>query len=162
MDLFPSIAGPEFSEFHRPFFERNPEGYGDDVRERLEWSFKVSLDDYVRAMRERVLLQRAAAAFLKGADALIQPAMPCAAPPIETLIARPGGGEVPYQNIHRPFLSPHNATGFPALVTPMGKDSEGLPMGLQIVSGPWRETDVLRAAHAYEEATPELRPARPC
>ncbi len=161
IDLFPAIAGPEFSEFHRPFFDKNPAGYGDDVRERLEWSFKVSLDDYARAMRERVLVQRAAAAFFEGADALIQPAMPCVAPPIETLVARLNGREVPYQNIHRPFLSVHNATGFPALVTPMGANSEGLPMGLQIVSGPWREKDVLRVAHAYEEATPERRPAQP-
>ncbi len=161
LDLFPPIAGPEFSEFHRPFFEQNPEGYGEDVRERLEWSFRIPLDDYVRAMRERALARREAARFFEGADALIQPAMPCVAPPIETLLVRINGREVPYPHIHRPFLSPHNATGFPALVTPMGKSAGGLPMGLQIVGGHWREADVLRVAHAYEEATEELRAGRP-
>ena len=161
MDLFPLITGPEFSEFHRPFFEQNPEGYGEDVLERLEWSFKIGQDDYVRAMRERVLAQREAAAFFEGADALIQPAMPCVAPPIATLTAQMNGRDVSYKNIHRPFLGPHNATGFPALVTPMGRNAEGMPMSLQIASGPWRETDVLRVAHAYEEATPELRNERP-
>ena len=157
MDLFPLITGPEFSEFHRPFFEQNPGGYGEDVLERLEWSFQIAPDDYVRAMRERVLMQREVAGFFEGADALVQPAMPCVAPPIATLIARMNGRDVPYKNIHRPFLGPHNATGFPALVTPMGRNAEGMPTSLQIVSGPWRETDVLRVAHAYEEATPELR-----
>ena len=161
MDIFPLISGPEFSEFHRPFFEEDPEGYGDDVRERLEWSFEIGPDDYVRAMRERVLAQREVAAFFEGADALIQPAMPCVAPPIATLIVRVNGRDVPYKNIHRPFLAPHSATGFPALVTPMGRNSEGMPTSLQIASGPWRETDVLRVAHAYEEATPELRNERP-
>ncbi len=43
----------------------------------------------------------------------------------------------------------------------MGRNAEGMPTSLQIVSGPWRETDVLRVAHAYEEATPELRNERP-
>ncbi len=161
MDLFPLVSGPEFSEFHRPFFERDPEGYGQDVRERLAWSFDIAMDDYVRALRARVLAQRTAAEFFAGADALLQPAMPCVAPPMETLRVLLNGKEVPYQNIHRPFLSPHNATGFPALVTPMGRSAGGMPMSLQIVSGPWRETDVLRVAHAYEEATPELRGARP-
>ena len=33
-ELFQSIAGPEFAEFHRPFYEKNPDGYGADVRER--------------------------------------------------------------------------------------------------------------------------------
>ena len=161
MDLFAPIAGPEFSAFHRPFFEENPEGYGEDVRERLEWSFKIPLDDYVRAMRERVLVQREVAAFFRGADALIQPALPCVAPPIQTLIAQINGKEVPYAHIHRPFLSTHNATGFPALVTPMGRTAGGMPMGLQIVGGPWRETDALRVGHAYEEATGALRGERP-
>ena len=161
MDLFPLITGPEFSEFHRPFFEQNPGGYGEDVLERLEWSFQIAQDDYVRAMRERVLMQREVAGFFEGADALVQPAMPCVAPPIATLLSRMNGRDVPYKNIHRPFLGPHNATGFPALVTPMGRNSEGMPTSLQIVSGPWRETDVLRVAHAYEEATPELRNERP-
>ena len=161
LDLFPAIAGPEFAEFHRPFFERNAEGYGEDVRERLEWSFKVPADDYVRATRERVLLRREAERFFEGADALLQPALPCAAPPIETLVANLNGREVAYAHIHRPFLSTHNATGFPAIVLPMGRDAEGMPMGLQIAGGPWRETDVLRLARAYEEATPELRDARP-
>ena len=159
--MFPLITGPEFSEFHRPFFERDPAGYGEDVLERLEWSFKIGQDDYVRAMRERVLAQREVAVFFEGADALIQPAMPCVAPPIATLTAQMNGREVSYKNIHRPFLGPHNATGFPALVTPMGRNAEGLPMSLQIAGGPWREADVLRVAHAYEEATPELRNERP-
>ena len=161
MALFPSIAGPEFAEFHRPFFEENSGGYGEDVRERLEWSFRIPMDDYARAMRERVLLRREAARFFEGADALLQPAMPCAAPPVETLVAQVNGRGVPYAHIHRPFLSPHNATGFPALVLPMGGDACGMPMGLQIAGAPWREADVLRVARAYEEATPELRGARP-
>ena len=57
-ELFRAIAGPEFAEFHRPFFEKNPEGYGTSVRERLDWSFEVTSDEYVRALRERELLRR--------------------------------------------------------------------------------------------------------
>src|SRR5215470_14351106 len=36
-----AIIGAEFAEFHRPFYEKDPDGYGADVRERLEGAFKV-------------------------------------------------------------------------------------------------------------------------
>ncbi|MBT3351561.1 MAG: amidase [Nitrospinaceae bacterium] len=160
-DLFPSVAGPEFAEFHRPFYEKNPDGYGQDVRERVEWSLAISLDDYVRALRERVLLRREATKFLRAADVLITPAVPCAAPPIETLMAEINGRDVPFKNLHRPFLSSHNMTGNPSLVVPMGLNKLGLPLSLNIAAAPWREANVLRAAHAYETATPEIRAKRP-
>lgn len=161
MDLWKSISGPEFSEFHRPFYEENPDGYGDDVRERLQWSLRVSLDDYVRGLRAVVLLRREAEGFFKGVDALITPALPCVAPPIDSLMVRINGREVPHDFPHRPFLTVHNITGFPALATPMGFSREGMPLSLQIVGGPWREATVLRVAHAYEQATPELRGRHP-
>jgi aspartyl-tRNA(Asn)/glutamyl-tRNA(Gln) amidotransferase subunit A len=159
-EIFPKISGPEFAEVHRPFWEQNPEGYGEDVRARLDWSFKIPADDYVRALRERVLLRREVAAFFRGVSALILPAVPCAAPPIDTLMAEINGREVKYHYLHRPFISPHNVTGCPAVVVPMGLNKKGLPLSLQIVSGYWREADALRAAHAYEEATPEIRALR--
>ncbi len=53
-ELFPAISGPEFAEFHRPFYEKNPDGYGASVRERLEWSLKISSDEVrARAARAR-------------------------------------------------------------------------------------------------------------
>ena len=43
----------------------------------------------------------------------------------------------------------------------MGFSREGLPLSLQIVGPQWGEAEVLGIAHAYEEATPEIRAARP-
>lgn len=160
-ELFPAISGPEFSEFHRPFFEKNPNGYGTSVRERLEWSFKITADEYVRALRERELLRREVAEFFQGADALLLPSMPCAAAPISTLMVKVNGKDQPCMWIHRPFQSPHNLTGCPAVSLPMGFDREGMPLSLQIVGPEWREGRVLSIAGAYEEATPELRTKRP-
>ena len=160
-EVFRAVAGPEYAEFHRPFFEKNPEGYGADVRERLAWSFQITSDQYVRGLRERELLRRETAAFFRGADALLLPSMPCTAPPIATLQARVNGKEYDAMWIHRPFLSPHNLTGCPAVSLPMGFGPDGLPLSLQIVGPEWSEARVLAIAHAYEEATPEIRTRRP-
>jgi aspartyl-tRNA(Asn)/glutamyl-tRNA(Gln) amidotransferase subunit A len=41
----------------------------------------------------------------------------------------------------------------PALSLPCGFTRAGLPVGLQIVGRPFDESTVVRAAHAYEQAT---------
>ena len=161
LDVFRTIAGPEYAEFHRPFFEKDPDGYGADVRERLAWSFQISTDDYVRGLRERERLRRETAAFFMGVDAVLLPSMPSTAPPIATLRARVNDHEHDGTWIHRPFLSPHNLTGCPAVSVPMGFDAEGLPLSLQIVGPEWSEANVLAIAHSYEQATPDLRGRRP-
>jgi len=160
-ELFTAIAGPEFAEFHRPFFEKNPDGYGESVRARLDWSFRITSDEYVRALRERELLRREVATFFERADALLLPSMPCTAAPIRSLLANVNGKAEPCMWIHRPFQSPHNLTGCPAIAVPMGFDREGLPLSLQIVTAQWQEARLLAIANAYEEATPELRARRP-
>ena len=160
-DIFRDISGPEFAEVHRKHFGDEPEAYDEAVGRRVEWSLKIPLDDYVRALRQRELLIREIAAFMEGADAMISPAVPCVAPPIATKMARINGRDVPYVYLHRPFQSVHNLTGMPAMAMPMGFNEESMPVGLQIVSGLWREADVLRVARAFELATPEIQAARP-
>jgi len=106
-------------------------------------------------------LRRATAEMFRGADALLLPSMPCTAPPIATLKARVNGKEYDGAWIHRPFLSSHNLTGYPAISVPMGFDAEGLPLSLQIVGPEWSEARVLAIAHAFEDATPEIRSRKP-
>jgi aspartyl-tRNA(Asn)/glutamyl-tRNA(Gln) amidotransferase subunit A len=156
-DLFRHIAGPEFSEVHRANFTQNPDAFDPEVRERLEWSLQVPLDDYVRGLRQRRLIIREVARLMQDYDAMLSPAVPVAAPQISTRLSDMNGREVDYKNLHRPFLSPHNLTGCPAMVLPMGFNQQGLPIALQVASGHWREGDMLRVARAYEAATPGLR-----
>ena len=52
------------------------------------------------------------------------------------------------------FTQPINMTGQPAISVPAGFTREGLPVGLQIVGRHLADADVLRAAGAYEQASP--------
>ena len=58
------------------------------------------------------------------------------------------------------LLYPFNLTGDPACSVPMGRTSEGLPAGLQIVGPRYHDARVLRAAKAFEElrSGDDLRP----
>ncbi len=52
-----------------------------------------------------------------------------------------------------PFSFPFNLTQQPAISVPCGFSKEGLPIGLQLVGPMQREDIVLRAAHAYQQAS---------
>jgi Asp-tRNA(Asn)/Glu-tRNA(Gln) amidotransferase A subunit family amidase len=51
-----------------------------------------------------------------------------------------------------------NLLGTPAVVVPVGKSPEGLPIGVQIVARPWEEEIVLAVAEALEEQRGEWQP----
>ena len=46
-----------------------------------------------------------------------------------------------------------NLAGLPAIALPCGFSKSGLPIGLQLIGRPFEEGTILRAAHAYEQAT---------
>ena len=51
------------------------------------------------------------------------------------------------------FTSPFNLAGLPALSMSCGFDSRGLPIGLHMIAGPWKDAALLQAARAYERET---------
>ena len=54
------------------------------------------------------------------------------------------------------YLSP--VVGFPALTVPAGLTDDGLPIGLELLAGPFAEAALLRLAYAYEQGTHRREP----
>jgi amidase len=52
------------------------------------------------------------------------------------------------------FTAIFNITGQPAISVPLHQAASGLPVGVQIVAGPWREARLIRVASYLEEADP--------
>src|SRR5262249_8705202 len=83
----------------------------------------------------------------KEIDALLLPTTTTAVPAIKDAGVNPLA------------LSPENTVfanyfGLPAISVPCGFDTNGLPLGLQIVARPWNEAAVLHLAYKYETAAP--------
>ncbi len=155
------IADAELASVHRERFRRQPEEFGEDVRERIEKASRATLDDYVRACRERRTLTREMEKVFDEVDVLIGPVYPCPAAPIETRMGRVNGVEHPFSGLGRAQTGPYNLFGFPVLAAPSGFSDDGLPVSAQFVAPPWEEARLLQAAHAFEEATPEIRSEKP-
>jgi Asp-tRNA(Asn)/Glu-tRNA(Gln) amidotransferase A subunit family amidase len=49
------------------------------------------------------------------------------------------------------FIYPANLAGVPAVSIPFGIDDEGLPIGLQLMSGPLRDDELLATAEAVTQ-----------
>jgi amidase len=59
------------------------------------------------------------------------------------------------------FTAFGNITGLPAISLPLHWTDSGLPVGVQLVGGPWDEATLIRLAAQLEQASPwvERRPA---
>jgi aspartyl-tRNA(Asn)/glutamyl-tRNA(Gln) amidotransferase subunit A len=133
--------------FHQKRLEENPQSFGPDVLQRLQNGAAFTSTEYALARRTQVELRRAFEAFFARYDLLLTPTTPVAAPPIA------GPDAVEQANLLTRFTAPFNLTGLPAISVPAGFTIAGLPVGLQLVSRPWAEATLLRAAYAYEQAT---------
>jgi aspartyl-tRNA(Asn)/glutamyl-tRNA(Gln) amidotransferase subunit A len=133
--------------FHLERLQSRPGDFGDDVRERLQNGLRLTSSDYVLARRTQTALRRQFEQFFDQYDVLLTPATPVTAPPIE------GPDALDQARLLTRYTAPFNLTGLPAISLPCGFSSDGLPIGLQIVSRPWAEARILRAAFAYEQAT---------
>ena len=60
-----------------------------------------------------------------------------------------------------PYTSTFNLTRHPAASVPCGLGKDGVPIGLQIVAGHYRDAAVLRAAAAYAQVHPFDYPVIP-
>lgn len=122
---------------------------------------RYSAADLGRAMGERLQYYDRVRAFFERYDLLLTPSLSVAAFDNTKLI--PAHWEQhPWDWIRwAGFSYPFNLTWLPAATCPCGFTSEGLPVGLQIVAGRFRDLRVLQAARAFEQARPwaQHRPA---
>jgi aspartyl-tRNA(Asn)/glutamyl-tRNA(Gln) amidotransferase subunit A len=155
-----ALSRGEFITLHRARFAAHPDGYGADLRPRLADGDRITLDDYVRACRMREAIRRELDEILRVVDALVLPVAPCEAPLIATGASRVNGKDVTFAS-GLALRQVINVAGLPAVAVPIGFGEAGLPLSMQIVGPAWAEAQILRIAHAYEVATPELRRLRP-
>lgn len=115
---------------------------------QLELGAMVSAADYIAARRRRYELC-AAVDLALGSDAVLltptvnAPSWPADGP----LPTRAGELEDPFAFTNTPDF---NATGHPAVSVPLGRDADGVPFGLQVVSPRFRDDLALGVAETWE------------
>jgi Asp-tRNA(Asn)/Glu-tRNA(Gln) amidotransferase A subunit family amidase len=130
----------------------SPELLDPAVVEILQGALQGTVEEYYSKVFARYELREKVRRFFESYDLLLTPTLPV--PPFGA------GVDVPPELPGRSIVSwvyytyPFNLTGNPAASIPCGFTGDGLPVGLQMVVGTNRETDLLRAAAAFETARP--------
>jgi aspartyl-tRNA(Asn)/glutamyl-tRNA(Gln) amidotransferase subunit A len=127
--------------------------YGRDVRQRLERSAGVGLDDLLAASRARAAIRGAMMRATQGGVLLLSPVS--AVPPTRL------GEEGDFRGHVLPYTSPAALAGLPALALHAGFDDLGIPVGVQLTGPPGSEHALLSLGAAYHAATPDLNAKRP-
>jgi aspartyl-tRNA(Asn)/glutamyl-tRNA(Gln) amidotransferase subunit A len=103
---------------------------------------------YIRALRVRAHAGRALDALLANYDALVSPALPVVASPID------GPFTAYFSRANRGALGgAANLTGLPGVAVPNGLGERGLPTSLIFTGRAYDENAVLAAANAYQART---------
>jgi Asp-tRNA(Asn)/Glu-tRNA(Gln) amidotransferase A subunit family amidase len=122
------------------------------VAEVLDEALNQTIDEYYSKVFRRYELRERVRRFFETYDLLLSPTLP--------VVPFGAGVNVPPELPDRNVVSwvfytyPFNLTGNPAASIPCDFTREGLPVGLQMVAGVNKETDILRAAAAFESAHP--------
>ena len=122
------------------------------VADVLKDALRQTSEEYYTKVFRRYELREKMRVFFEPFDLLLTPALPCAAFDV--------GLNTPPQHADRSIVSwvyytyPFNLTGQPAASIPAGFTRSGLPVGLQMVAKINHETDIFRAAAAYEAVRP--------
>jgi aspartyl-tRNA(Asn)/glutamyl-tRNA(Gln) amidotransferase subunit A len=129
------------------------EGFGAEVKRRIMlgvFALSEGYSDqyYLKALKVRRLIRNDFDAALENVDVLAGPTCPTPAFKIGELVDDP----------LQMYLSDictlsANLAGIPGVSVPAGFSSEGLPIGLQLLAGPFEEEKLLRAARMFERET---------
>ena len=130
------------------------QGFGPEVQRRVmigTYVLSAGFYDayYNRARKVRALIKRDFDnAFADGVDAILAPATPSAAFPL----GASDDSDPVAMYLNDVFTVTLNLAGLPGISVPVGQDSRGLPLGLQLFGRPFEEGDLLNQALVLERA----------
>lgn len=156
-DCWLKIRLAEATAFHLRWLESSPEAYGEDIRASLELGREIPAVDYVNAQNLRPGLMQGFSESMSRVDALAVPCTSITAPRIGQKVVDVDGRQIETRLALIGLTLPFNVVGFPAVSLPAGL-SNGLPVGVQLVAGPFEEAKLLRLASALEELGPYPEP----
>jgi aspartyl-tRNA(Asn)/glutamyl-tRNA(Gln) amidotransferase subunit A len=127
-------------------------GFGKEVKRRIllgTYALSAGYYDayYLKAMKCRTLILRDFQQAFERVDVVLTPTSPTVAFRIGERTADPLS-----MYLSDIFTITCNLAGLPGISLPCGKNSEGLPIGLQLMAPHFEESRLLRLAHHFEKS----------
>ncbi|HEX4365767.1 MAG TPA: AtzE family amidohydrolase [Rhodopila sp.] len=143
------ITTAEGAALHLDRLRTRPDDFDPDVRDRLIAGALVPAVAVVQAQKFRRWYQQAVLRLFEHVDAILAPATPCVAPLIGQKTFVLDGKEMLLRPNIGVYTQPISFIGLPVVAVPV-PTAAGLPIGVQIITAPWREDLALRIARFLE------------
>lgn len=151
------ITTTEGAALHMQRLRTRPDDFDADVRDRLIAGALLPAAAVAQAQKFRRWFREEMLKLFQRYDAILAPATPCVAPLIGQKTFVLDGKEMPVRPNIGIYTQPFSFIGLPVVAVPV-PTSLSLPIGVQIVTAPWREDIALRVARALEIAGAAVAP----
>ena len=142
----------DYNGLHNMYKKSRSEGFGEEVKRRIMLgSFVLSSGYYdayyLKALRTKALIRQSFDRAFEKYDVILGPVAPTTAPKLGASLSDPLQmylGDI--------YTISVNLAGLTGVSVPCGIDSNGLPIGVQLIGDCFQEKKIIRAAYAYEQA----------
>ena len=153
------LRAKEYEGLHEMYKKSRSEGFGEEVKRRIMLgSFVLSSGYYdayyLKALRTKALIKKEFDKAFEKYDVILGPTAPSTAPKLGESLSDPLKmylGDI--------YTISVNLAGLPGMTVPCGKDSAGLPIGLQLIGDCFQEKKIIRAGYAFEQSRKYEAPA---
>lgn len=142
---------PEYEGLHNMYKKTRSEGFGPEVKRRIMLgSFVLSSGYYdayyLKALRVKAMIRKAFDDAFSKYDLILGPVAPTTAPKLGESLSDPLKmylGDI--------YTISVNLAGLPGISVPCGVDSQGLPIGMQLLADSFEEKKLIQVAYTYEK-----------
>ncbi len=146
------VRSAEATDLESMYVKSRTEGFGAEVKRRIMLGTYVLSSGYYdayyrKAQKVRTLIKEDFDNALKDVDCLLAPVAPTTAFKLNEMVDDPL--TMYLSDVYTVSL---NMAGLPGIAVPCGADSQGLPVGLQLIGKPFAEGTIIRVADFLEKS----------
>lgn len=142
----------EGAELHFSQIQSHPQDYDPDTRDRFIAGAMIPALWLQRAYKVRHYFRDKFLEIFKNTDVLLAPTTPCLAPKLGQKTLEFNGQTLPLRPNIGIYTQPISFVGLPVVNVPVWLPDSELPIGVQIITAPWREDIALRVAQFLDKA----------
>ena len=146
-------SSAESAGINRRWFRERHQDYVPHVSRGIAVGMTITASEYLTAQRARHKIREAVRAAYEKVDIIASPTTARVAPPLADGVKGNGDDTRHASYNHSNLLRFPSMLGLPGCSLPCGMNSEGMPIGMQLIGAWFADQTVINSALAYQSAT---------
>ena len=148
----------EFAQSHNRLVKNNINSFSPEVKMMFGLQARLRDSDFENAQRLRTKIHKNFETAFEKCDIILTPMTGITAKDIQKSALKYGQSNLVITGAIMRFSHPANLCGYPGLSVPVGLDSDGLPIGCQLMGRGWEEAKIIRVGLVLEKEFPRQLP----